>query len=88
VAGVVLHVAQGGADVQTADRLMAQRVRRELLPCADPGRASQVAHQLTQVALAEPNFRVVSNEVSVKGGAHAPERDERAASLTEGTSRS
>jgi hypothetical protein len=33
---------------------MAQRVRRQLLPRADPGRASQAAHQLPQVALAEP----------------------------------
>jgi hypothetical protein len=55
VAGVVLHVAQRGAGVQgEGDRRMAQAVRRELLPPADPGRAGQAAHQLPQVALAEP----------------------------------
>jgi len=38
VAGVVLDVAQGGAGVQgEGDRRMAQRVRRQLLPRADPG---------------------------------------------------
>src|SRR5467141_3502721 len=55
VAGVVLHVAQGGAGVQgEGDRRMAQAVRRELLPRADPGGAGQAAHELPQVALAEP----------------------------------
>src|SRR5262245_31388257 len=33
---------------------MAQAVRRQLLPCADPGGAGQATHQLPQVALAEP----------------------------------
>ena len=55
VAGVVLHVAQGGAGVQgEGDRRMAQAVRRELLPPADPVGAGQTAHQLPQVALAQP----------------------------------
>jgi hypothetical protein len=55
VAGVVLHVAQGGAGVQgEGDRRVAQAVRRELLPGADSGDAGQAAYQLVQVALAEP----------------------------------
>jgi hypothetical protein len=45
VAGVVLHVAQGGTGVQSeGDRRVASRVRGELLPCADPGGAGQAAH--------------------------------------------
>ncbi len=56
MAGVVLHVAQGGAGVQgEGDRRMAQAVRRELLPRADPGGAGQAAHQLPQAGLAEPS---------------------------------
>jgi hypothetical protein len=35
-------------------RRMAQRVRRELLPRANPRRAGQAAHQLPQVILPEP----------------------------------
>lgn len=55
VADVVPHVAQGGAAIQgEGNRRMAQAVRRELLPPADPGGAGQAAHQLPQVALAEP----------------------------------
>ena len=55
LAGVTLHVAQLGAGVQGEDdRRMAQTVRRQLLPHPCSRRAGQAAHQLPQVALAEP----------------------------------
>ena len=48
-AGVILDVAQGGTGVQgEGDRRVAQAVRRELLPRADPGGADEAAHQLPQ----------------------------------------
>jgi hypothetical protein len=56
VVGVVLHAAQGRAGVQgEGDRRVAQAVRRELLPRADPGRAGQAPHQVPQMALAQPS---------------------------------
>jgi len=55
VCAVILDVAHGGPGIQgEGDRRMAQAVRRELLPRADPGSAGQAAHQPPQVTLAEP----------------------------------
>jgi hypothetical protein len=56
VAGVVLHVAQGGAGVQgEGDRTPNGAVSAATAaPTRRPGRAGQAAYQLPQVALTEP----------------------------------
>jgi hypothetical protein len=55
VAGVVLDVAQRDTGIQgESDCRMAQAVRRELPPRADPGDTGEAPHQLPKVPLAEP----------------------------------
>jgi hypothetical protein len=58
VAGVVLHVTQGGAGVEReSDRGVAQAVRGQLVPGLDAGGTGQAADQFPQVPLAEPAAR-------------------------------